>query len=165
MTFLLGRHATLGQDPPIYFRSTAAVHLPSLAIVQAINLPAVPLPSRRTSYFSAPFMSFVSFGGWFSPICSRPSGRDLSTRASPVPLLESRPRLHRAQYASDCGLRGAPESSRPSAPPCSAASPAQSCHPLPLTETTMVSFSRPAHEPSPECISPRAAAARLPESL
>src|SRR5260370_1791805 len=86
-----------------------------------------------------------------------------STRASPVPLLESRPRPHRAQYASDCGRRGAPKSSRPSAPPCNAASPARSCDPLPLTETTMVSFSTPAPEPSLEGTSPRSAAARLPE--
>ena len=85
-------------------------------------------------------------------------------RASPVPLPESRRRLHRAPYTSDCGLRGAPESSRPSAPPYSAASPAQSCDPLPLTETTMASFSTPARELSLECISPRSAAARLRES-
>src|SRR5262245_8913004 len=52
MTFLLGRHAILGHDPPIYFRSTTAVRLPSLAIAQAINLPAVPLPSTITSYSS-----------------------------------------------------------------------------------------------------------------
>src|SRR5271163_2879716 len=57
MTFLLGRHAMLGQDPPIYFRSTTAVRLPSLAIVQATTLPAVPPPKTMTSYFSAAFMS------------------------------------------------------------------------------------------------------------
>src|SRR5215470_9660509 len=62
MTFLLGRHAMFGQDPPIYFRSMTAVRLPSLAIVQAINLPAVPLPRTTTSYFSAVFMRFISFG-------------------------------------------------------------------------------------------------------
>jgi hypothetical protein len=32
------------------------VCLPSLGIVQAINLPAVPLPCTRTSYLSAAFM-------------------------------------------------------------------------------------------------------------
>ena len=88
----------------------------------------------------------------------------LARAASPVPLLESRPPLHPAPYTSDCGLRGVSESSRPSAPPYSAASPAQSCDPLPLTETTMASFSTPAQEPSLECISPRSAAARLRES-
>src|SRR5580704_2687328 len=60
MTFLLGRHATLGQAPPTYFRSTTAVRLPSLAIVQAITLPAVPPPSTMTSYFSGAFMWFIS---------------------------------------------------------------------------------------------------------
>src|SRR5215469_13684384 len=65
MTFLLGRHAMFGQDPPIYFRSTTAVRLPSLAIVQAINLPAVPLPSTTTSYFSAVFMRFISLSAAF----------------------------------------------------------------------------------------------------
>src|SRR5580704_8946328 len=64
MTFLLGRHATLGHAPPIYFRSTTAVRLPSLAIVQAINLPAVPLPSTRTSYFSAAFMPKLLCCNW-----------------------------------------------------------------------------------------------------
>src|SRR5215475_10091832 len=62
MTFLLGRHAMFGQDPPIYFRSMTAVRLHSLAIVQAINLPSVPLPNTTTSYFSAVFMRFTSFG-------------------------------------------------------------------------------------------------------
>src|SRR5580700_5042032 len=52
MTFLLGRQAMFGHDPPIYFRSTTAVRLPSLAIVQAANLPAVPPPSTTTSNFS-----------------------------------------------------------------------------------------------------------------
>src|SRR5215831_15870791 len=66
MMFLLGRHAMFGQDPPIYLRSMTAVRLPSLAIVQAINLPAVPLPSTTTSYFSAAFMRFISFGRLFA---------------------------------------------------------------------------------------------------
>src|SRR5580658_10475939 len=37
-----------------------AVRLPSVAIVQAANLPAVPPPSTRTSYFSGAFMGFIS---------------------------------------------------------------------------------------------------------
>jgi hypothetical protein len=61
MMFLLGRHATFGHAPPTYFRSIEAVRLPSLAIVQAINLPAVPLPSTRTSYLSGSLMLFISF--------------------------------------------------------------------------------------------------------
>src|SRR5262245_57070438 len=52
MTFLLGRQAIFGHAPPTYFRSIEAVLLPSLAIVQAINLPPVPLPSTSTLYFS-----------------------------------------------------------------------------------------------------------------
>ncbi len=52
MMFLLGKHAIFGDAPPTYFRSMEAVRLPSLAIVQAINLPPVPLPSTRTSYVS-----------------------------------------------------------------------------------------------------------------
>jgi hypothetical protein len=48
----------------MYFRSTTAVRLPSFAIVHAINLPAVPLPSTTTSYFSAVLMTFFSLNGW-----------------------------------------------------------------------------------------------------
>src|SRR5215472_3741857 len=65
--FLLGRHAMFGQDPPIYFRSMTAVRLPSLAIVQPINLPAVPLPSTTTSYCSAVFIRFISYDGLSTP--------------------------------------------------------------------------------------------------
>src|SRR6202035_3488269 len=61
MMFLLGRQATFGHAPPTYFRSIEAVRLPSLAIVQAINLPAVPLPSTRTSYLSGSLMALISF--------------------------------------------------------------------------------------------------------
>src|SRR5215471_531224 len=87
----------------------------------------------------------------------------LSTPASAALLPESRQRLHSARYASDYDRLGVSESSRPSAPPYSAASPAQSCGPLPPPETTMASFSTPAQELSLECISPRSAGARLPE--
>ena len=55
------------REPPIYFRSTTMVRLPSSAIVQAANLPPVPAPSTRTSYSSAAFMSFIPFGGCLSP--------------------------------------------------------------------------------------------------
>lgn len=56
MMFLLGRQAMFGQDPPMSFRSTTAVLLPSLAIAQARDLPPAPLPSTRTSYLSASLM-------------------------------------------------------------------------------------------------------------
>jgi len=43
-------------DPPMYFRSTTAVRFPSLAIVQAIILPAVTLPTTGTANCSPVFM-------------------------------------------------------------------------------------------------------------
>src|SRR6267154_1504668 len=42
--FLLGRHAILGQEPPIYLRSTAATRFPSAANVQAAMVEPVPPP-------------------------------------------------------------------------------------------------------------------------
>src|SRR6266852_4834652 len=42
--FLLGRHAILGQEPPIYLRSTTATRLPSPANVQAAMVEPVPPP-------------------------------------------------------------------------------------------------------------------------
>jgi hypothetical protein len=65
MTFLLGKHATLGQEPPMYLRSTTAVRLPSLAIVQAM-FAGCTAACTRTSYFSAAFMCVVSIDGRFA---------------------------------------------------------------------------------------------------
>src|SRR2546428_12012511 len=42
--FLLGRHAILGQDPPIYLRSTTATRLTSPANVHAATVEPVPPP-------------------------------------------------------------------------------------------------------------------------
>src|SRR5438067_9138985 len=53
MTFLLGRHAMFGQEPPIYFRSITAVFIPVLARVQARSFPGAPLPRMSKSYSSA----------------------------------------------------------------------------------------------------------------
>src|SRR5438105_6497763 len=53
MTFLLGRQAMFGQEPPTYFRSTTTVFIPFLARVQERSLPAAPLPRMRRSYSSA----------------------------------------------------------------------------------------------------------------
>src|SRR5438552_18720893 len=53
MTFLLGRQAMFGQEPPTYFRSIAAVFIPFLASVQERSLPAAPLPRMSKSYSSA----------------------------------------------------------------------------------------------------------------
>src|ERR1700730_1466421 len=61
MTFLLGMQAMFIHAPPMYFRSIEAVRLPSRAIVHAINLPPVPLPSTRTSYLSGSLMLFIAF--------------------------------------------------------------------------------------------------------
>src|SRR5262249_25711796 len=47
MTFLLGRQATFGQEPPTSARSTTTVFWPWLARVQARILPATPLPMIR----------------------------------------------------------------------------------------------------------------------
>src|SRR5438034_11513397 len=52
MTFLLGRQAMFGQEPPIYFRSTTTVFIPFLARVQERSLPAAPLPRMSRSYSS-----------------------------------------------------------------------------------------------------------------
>src|SRR5262245_15153952 len=49
MTFLLGRQATFGQEPPTIDRSTTTVFWPWLARVQARILPATPLPMIRFS--------------------------------------------------------------------------------------------------------------------
>src|SRR6266480_3217117 len=53
MTFLLGRQAMFGQEPPTYLRSMTATFFPWEARVQARYLPASPLPSTTTSYSSA----------------------------------------------------------------------------------------------------------------
>src|SRR5580692_7757397 len=50
--FLLGRHATLGHAPPSSPRSTITVRR-RLSRVHAANLPAIPLPIIKSSYFSA----------------------------------------------------------------------------------------------------------------
>src|SRR5437762_89111 len=42
--FLLGRHAIVGQEPPIYLRSTTATRLPSPANVHAAMVEPVPPP-------------------------------------------------------------------------------------------------------------------------
>ena len=51
MTFLVGRHAMF-LEPSTYFRSMATVFIPSLARVQEMSLPPVPLPNTRRSYSS-----------------------------------------------------------------------------------------------------------------
>src|SRR5205807_1102973 len=53
MTYLLGRQAMFGQEPPTYFRSTTTVFIPFLARVQERSLPAAPLPRMSRSNSSA----------------------------------------------------------------------------------------------------------------
>src|SRR5258708_17146756 len=53
MTFLLGRQAMLGQEPPRYLRSIVATGCPCCANVHARNFDPVPLPSITRSYSSA----------------------------------------------------------------------------------------------------------------
>src|ERR1700752_4472732 len=52
MTFLLGRQAMFGHEPPTYFRSMTATRRPCPAKVQAATVPPVPLPRITTSYSS-----------------------------------------------------------------------------------------------------------------
>src|SRR5262249_16908903 len=47
--FLLGRHATAGQEPPTHCRSTTATRLPERARCQASSLPPCPLPRINAS--------------------------------------------------------------------------------------------------------------------
>src|SRR5690348_2063474 len=61
MIFLLGRQAMLGQEPPIYLRSITIARIPFLARLQAMYLPASPLPSTTTSYSSVVGIDSVSF--------------------------------------------------------------------------------------------------------
>src|SRR5262249_33479754 len=49
ISFLLGRQAMLGQEPPIQRRSTTAVRRPDCAICQANSLPLLPLARIRVS--------------------------------------------------------------------------------------------------------------------
>src|SRR5882757_5117447 len=52
ITFLLGRHAMLGHEPPIRARSTTTVRWPSRASSQAMYLPGSPPPRMTFSTFS-----------------------------------------------------------------------------------------------------------------
>src|SRR5260370_32665390 len=79
MTFLLGRQAMFGQEPPRYFLSITAARLPWEASVQARYLPASPLPSTTRSYSSGsamivlPTACVVTLGS--GPAAGRPPKR------------------------------------------------------------------------------------------
>src|SRR5215468_4647419 len=53
MTFLLGRHAMFGHEPPTYLRSITATRCPLPAKVHAASVPPVPLPRITKSYSSS----------------------------------------------------------------------------------------------------------------
>src|SRR5438552_12188737 len=59
--FLLGRHAILGQEPPIYLRSTTATRLPSPANVHAATVEPVPPPRITRSNSSG--CDFLTWAG------------------------------------------------------------------------------------------------------
>src|SRR5215510_13441117 len=69
MTFLLGRQAIFGQEPPIYFRSMTAVFIPVLARVHERSLPAAPLPRMTRSYSSTPLRPLERPGLSESSMC------------------------------------------------------------------------------------------------
>src|SRR5262245_26239659 len=52
MTFLLGRQATFGHEPPIILRSMTAVFSPRLASVHPTSFPPTPLPITTFRYCS-----------------------------------------------------------------------------------------------------------------
>src|SRR5215475_6681643 len=49
MMFLLGRHAMLWHEPPMYLRSIRATRFPCSAVVHAATFAPVPLPSTTRS--------------------------------------------------------------------------------------------------------------------
>src|SRR3989442_14095755 len=67
--FLLGRHAILGQEPPIYLRSTTATRLPSPTNVHAAMVEPVP-PPRITRSNSSGCDFFKNMGGMERSRCS-----------------------------------------------------------------------------------------------
>src|SRR5215813_7813692 len=62
ISFLLGRQAMFGQEPPTQRRSTTAARRPERARCQDSSLPPAPLPSTRSSYGSACAM-YISLDG------------------------------------------------------------------------------------------------------
>src|SRR5579862_4628481 len=68
MTFLLGRHAMFGHEPPIYLRSTTMTLLPSAANVHAATVEPVPPPRITRSNSSG--CGF--FDGWDDKVFSGP---------------------------------------------------------------------------------------------
>src|SRR5438874_1279142 len=62
--FLLGRHAILGQEPPIYLRSTTATCFPSPANVHAATVEPVPPPRiTRSNSSGCDFLRTWADGG------------------------------------------------------------------------------------------------------
>src|SRR5580658_6239576 len=59
MTFLLGRHAMFGHEPPTHLRSTTIARCPFCAKAPARTLPPAPLPSTSRSYSSTEVNVFI----------------------------------------------------------------------------------------------------------
>src|ERR1700739_4203247 len=109
--FLLGRHAILGQEPPIYLRSTTATRLPSPANVHAATVEPVP-PPRITRSNSSGCDFLRTWGdGEISVLCMRRflseqqvrSWLALTLRGRPTKLLRA---TVRSQLLARCVLSG-----------------------------------------------------------
>src|SRR6201987_5782837 len=84
ITFLLGRHAILGQEPPIYLRSTTATRLPSPANVHAATVEPVPPPRiTRSNSSTCVFMRI------FLSEQQVPSSLSSTSRDRPMTLLRA----------------------------------------------------------------------------
>src|SRR5258708_23001151 len=66
MTFLLGRHAMFGHEPPIYLRSTTMTLLPSDAHVHAATVEPLPPPRLTRSHSFA----YDSLRAWTDDVVS-----------------------------------------------------------------------------------------------
>src|SRR5579863_1754406 len=92
--FLLGRHAILGQEPPMYLRSTTATRLPSPAKVHAATVEPVPPPRiTRSNSSGCVFLSTcadelisVRFMRLFLSKRQAHSGLSLTSPSQPLPL-------------------------------------------------------------------------------
>src|SRR5438445_11366932 len=107
--FLLGRHAILGQEPPIYLRSTTATRLPSPAKVHAAMVEPVPPPRITRSNSSGCVFSSTWADEVFSVCVMRPFLSDRQVQSWLVLISRDRPlTLLRATIHSQLLARCAP---------------------------------------------------------
>src|SRR5260370_37407723 len=88
--FLLGRHAILGQEPPMYLRSTTATRFPSPANVQAAMVEPVPPPRMTRANSSGCALSSLADGVLFTRFV-----RVVLSERRPYPTLRSMSSCHR----------------------------------------------------------------------